>query len=378
MPMNSSVRNRLSRMEPEVTAPTVAPVAPGDHTFDDPSDPRITPVVAPVVASSEPVVAPSDQVVAPTDALPELRYEYQPTDIAGAKLGGKQVIVYHTPDELAQKLTAQNIELVRKLREVTRKQTLGIADDTPLPDDAQRFESFVEFKPRELSTEERFNLSQDLNDPSKSLEAIDTMFEASVGMKPDVLRQTLNNQQLLMLQLTAKSNYDIFEKQTPEFYPCAENKQVLTAWMFKKKLNPTVAMFNLAFSTLKGAGLLLDSPIVREVTPAPVPSAPTVGPTAPAPSTEPKVSPVPVATESRITPVEQPQTKRQVRVPSGLNSSNASDSTTSGVTTDITLDDIDNMPSEEYKKKLRNPAFAKLVNDLQRAADARKRAPVSA
>jgi hypothetical protein len=137
-------------------------------------------------------------------------------------------------------------------------------------------------------------------------------------------------------------------------------------------------MFNLAFSTLKGAGLLLDSPIVREVTPAPVPSAPTVGPTAPAPSTEPKVSPVPVATESRITPVEQPQTKRQVRVPSGLNSSNASDSTTSGVTTDITLDDIDNMPSEEYKKKLRNPAFAKLVNDLQRAADARKRAPVSA
>jgi hypothetical protein len=48
------------------------------------------------------------------------------------------------------------------------------------------------------------------------------------------------------------------------------------------------------------------------------------------------------------------------------------------VTTDITLDDIDNMPSEEYKKKLRNPAFAKLVNDLQRAADARKRAPVSA
>jgi hypothetical protein len=204
------------------------------------------------------------------------------------------------------------------------------------------------------------------------------MFEASVGMKPDVLRQTLNNQQLLMFQLTAKSNYDIFEKQTPEFYPCAENKQVLTAWMFKKKLNPTVAMFNLAFSTLKGAGLLLDSPIVREVTPAPVPSVPTVGPTAPAPSTEPKVSPVPVATESRITPVEQPQTKRQVRVPSGLNSSNASDSTTSGVTTDITLDDIDNMPSEEYKKKLRNPAFAKLVNDLQRAADARKRAPVSA
>jgi len=324
--------------------------------------------------TAEPVIEP----IAPAPVeLPELRYEYQPTDTLDRPLGGKQVIKYRTPDELAKKLTDQNIELVRKLREVTRKQVLGIGDDTPIPTDAQQFESVAEFAPRELSAEERFNLSQDLNDPSKSVEAMDTLLESRLGMKLDRVRDTLNNQQLLVLQLMAKANYETFEKNTPEFYPCAENKKVLTDWMFKKRLKPTVEMFNTAFSTLKGAGLLLDSPIVREVIPTPAAPVPIAAPAAPVVNTVPKPQ-EPVATESRITPVEQPQTKRQVRVPSGLNSSNASDSTTSGVTTDITLDDIDNMPSEEYKKKLRNPAFAKLVNDLQRAADARKRAPVSA
>lgn len=357
MPMNRSVRSTIYK-EPEV--PAVVPVA--DPTLSDPSDPRLA-AAAPVAA-----VAPE-----PAPELPELRYEYQPTDALGRPLGGKQVIKYHTPDELPQKLVEQNVELVRKLREVTRKQTLGIEDDMKVPDDAQRFESFEEFTPRELSTEERFNLSQDLNDPAKSVEAMDTLLEARLGMKLEKVRGTLNGQQLLLLQLMAKSNYDTFEKQTPEFYPCSENKQVLTDWMFKKRLQPTVAMFNVAFSTLKGAGLLLDSPIVREVTPA-VQSVSTVVPTAPAVSTEPKISQVPVVTESRITPVEQPQIKRQVRVPSGLNSTVSSDSSSFGVTADITLEDIEKMPSDVYKKNLRNPAFAKLVNDLERQASTRRAA----
>jgi hypothetical protein len=229
----------------------------------------------------------------------------------------------------------------------------------------------AEFTPRELSAEERFNLSQDLNDPSKSVEAMDTLLESRLGMKLDRVRDTLNNQQLLVLQLMAKANYETFEKNTPEFYPCAENKKVLTDWMFKKRLKPTVEMFNTAFSTLKGAGLLLDSPIVREVIPTPAAPVPTAAPAAPVVNTVPKPQ-EPVATESRITPVEQPQAKRQVRVPSGLNSSITSDSSPSGPTAAVTLADIEAMPSDVYKKNLRNPAFAKLVNDLERQASTRR------
>jgi hypothetical protein len=145
--------------------------------------------------------------------------------------------------------------------------------------------------------------------------------------------------------------------------------------MVKKGLAPTVTNFNLAFSTLKEAGLLLDNPIVREVTPAPEvpPVPPVVLAPSPAESTEPKIPQAPAVPESRITPAEQPQAKRQVKVPSGLNSSNASDSiSSSGVTANITLSDIDDMPSEVYRKKLKDPAFRKLVDDLEKQAATRR------
>jgi len=63
---------------------------------------------------------------------PELRYEYQPTDAEGRSIGGKQVILYRTPDELAEKLRDQNISLVRKLRQVTKEARLGRGEDSIL------------------------------------------------------------------------------------------------------------------------------------------------------------------------------------------------------------------------------------------------------
>jgi len=371
--MNKPVRARHA--VPEVPVP-----APVDRTLDDPSDPTLDdasdPKLVEVVPAVEPVVEPAaEPAPEPAVELPELRYEYQPTDTLGRALGGKQVIKYHTPDELPDKLRDQNIELVRKLREVTRKQTLGITDDVKVPDEALRFESFVELTPRELSAEERFNLSQDLNDPAKAVEAINELFKANIGASPDELRKMINTQQLTLAQMQAKSYYDLFEKQCTEFCPCAENKQILTDWMVKKGLAPTVTNFNLAFSTLKEAGLLLDNPIVREVTPAPEvpPVPPVVLAPSPAESTEPKIPQAPAVPESRITPAEQPQAKRQVKVPSGLNSSNASDSiSSSGVTANITLSDIDDMPSEVYRKKLKDPAFRKLVDDLEKQAATRR------
>ena len=93
---------------PKETAPAdVAPVV----LEDDPSMASVAPVapteVSVAVAPVGPVVP-----VAPV----ELRYEYQPTDEHGRPLGGKQVIKYTTPDELASKLVGQNTQLVRRLR----------------------------------------------------------------------------------------------------------------------------------------------------------------------------------------------------------------------------------------------------------------------
>jgi len=152
---------------------------------------------------------PIEVIEAPPE-LPELRFEYQPRDAAGRPMGGKQVIIYKTQEELNQKLVAQNEEILRKLREVTREQRLGIKPNENIPDDAERFDDSVEFKPRELSADERFQISQDLNDPEKFVDARDRLLESAVGVSPKKLTDTLNSQQLYIMQLRARDNYLAF------------------------------------------------------------------------------------------------------------------------------------------------------------------------
>lgn len=314
----------------------------------------------PEVPEDDPTMAPAPVAVVPEPppAPVEKRFEYQSVDEQNRPIGGKQVIVYTDEEDLKRKYAAKEQNLVRQLREVTRKQRLGIVDGVaPIPQDAE-FSNIPEFAPRELSAEERFQLSQDINDPAKSVDAVNTLIEASVGMSSQKLRDTLGATQLLTLQLTAKANYDIFERSAADFYPCADNKQVLTDWMFKNGLAPTVKNFKLAQSTLSEAGLLVDSPIVREVPPA----APVV-----APSTEPN-SQVPAVPESRIVPVEQPQTKRQVPVSSGLSESNSSSSSSPATPSVIsaTLADIENMSAEKYKKWLKDPANKDIIAEMNK------------
>jgi hypothetical protein len=333
---------------PKETASEVAPVVPED----DPSMASVAPVapteVSVAVAPVVPVVP-----VAPV----ELRYEYQPTDEHGRPLGGKQVIKYTTPDELASKLVEQNTQLVRRLREVTRKQRLGITDNEEVTAEAE-FISVPEFNPRELSPEERFQLSQDINDPAKSVDAINTLIEASVGMSAAKLRETTANNTFTLQQLTAKSNYDTFEKSAADFYPCAENKQTLIDWMVKTGLQPSIANFQKAQSTLSKAGLLVDRPIVQEVVP--------VAPVAPAQVPN---SQAPAVPESRIALAEQPQIKRQVKVSSGLNEANSSTTNSAAIAApmiSVTLADIEKMPADQYKRWLRDPANKAVIEEINR------------
>lgn len=304
---------------------------------------------------AEPVVPPAPVVI------PELRYEYQPTDAEGRALGGKQVIKYRTTDELAEKLRDQNIELVRKLREVTRKQRLGIVEDDDVPADADRLPSF-EFRKKVLTPEDRYSISQDLNDPSKFDEASGRLFEAQTGATPTEFITAMNEQQLKTNMLLARQNASIFFEQHPEFSVCEPNVSVLCDWMTKKGLQPTVKNFEIAQVKLTEAGLLLSTP-PREVIPTPavvIPVPEVVPPQAPA---------VPV---TRISDEEQNAT-RQARIPSGLNSRVASNSGLAPETGKLTLAQVDRMSGDEYKKRiLSDPSFSTQVNDLYAAAAAKR------
>jgi hypothetical protein len=91
---------------------------------------------------------------------------------------------------------------------------------------------------------------------------------------------------------------------------------------------------------------------------------------------EPESKPqTPAAAAPGLGTVEPPQAKRHSHVPSGLNASVAS-AAGPNVPVDghsVTLADIDKLPSDVYRAKLKDPKFVALVNRLESEA-AQKRA----
>ena len=290
-------------------------------------------------------------------------YKYQPTDEEGRPIGGAQVIKYTTQDELVQKLQDHNILLVRKLREQTKKVRLGIDEREEMPEDIQRADGFVQFTPRELSDEERYDIARRLTDPTTSSQATQELIEASVGAPLDAIGKTLQSTQQEVLGLRAKLEANSFVADNPEYYRCQENFEAITSWMVRYDLAPVKSNFQKAYDTLRSQGLLIEgaAPVV------PVPVVETI--------IEQVIEEIPVV------PAEQVQVVQR-RVPSGLTRESASDSgTTVTLGTDITyklngqvltgLAAVAAMPGEEYKRRLNHErGFAKLVDKLE--AEARK------
>jgi hypothetical protein len=313
-----------------------------------------------------PTPAPTPVVAAPVAELPDQRYEYQPMDADGRPLGGKQVIIYKTPDELTTKLVKQNELILRQLRKVSREKALGVEE--AVPDTAERFQNVPEFKSRDLTPDERFTIARELVNPETTASATDKLIESVFGQKPSVVANTLNEVQRSLIQNRAVENYIDFVNSGSGYVDSPENREIVTRWMGKRNLAPTVANFKLAQDTLSGAGLLKEAPDVQQVS-----LVPTAAPAAvvPVELEVPNPQALPATTPGLGTQ-PQAQAKRQSHVPSGLNESISSAS--SGVTTpgvggsSITLRDIDRMTSEQYRAALRDPEFQKTVNRLEAEA----------
>jgi hypothetical protein len=333
------------------------------------------PESAPAVLENDPTgVTPAKSAPTPdSKVLPELRYEYQPKDPAtGRPVGGKQVIKYRTEQELREKLVEQNTLILLQLRKVTREKELGTAE--PEVDDAEKFENVVEFKPRDLSADERFTLSQKLQNPETAADARDLLIESAFGVKPSVLAQTLNDQQKFMIQQRAVENFLQFVNSGVGYYDTPANREAITTWMVRKNYAPTITNFNRAYQHLAAqVGLLETAPEVHQeiVPPAPAPVvAPAVVPVEQAPKPQ-----EPVVTNPGLGSEPQQQAKRHSHVPSALNPSVASTAGDSPVTGNaVTLADIDRLPADVYKAKMKDPAFRKLVDQLEDDAAKKRRA----
>ncbi len=303
-------------------------------------------------------------------------YTYQPTDEEGRPIGGKQVIKYTTQEELVDQLRTQNTLLIRKLRQETKKSRLGLGpdDNDQIAENAQRFSSPLEFNPRELSDDERYDISRRLMDPTTSADAASALVEARLGAPLDQIGKTMQSIQQDNINLRAKVEANAFVAENPEYYKCSENFEALASWIVRYELAPVKDNFQKAYDTLKAQGILINGP--ADVAPVLAPVVPVV---------EPVIPPV-------IPPVVPPAV---ARIPSGLTREEASDSGSvvkpgsditysyevvlggtkdSPIKKSVTLTGlaaINAMPSEEYGRRLRTDReFGKKVAQLE--AEARK------
>jgi hypothetical protein len=320
-----------------------------------------------VIEVIEQVVPVEVPVVEVIPELPELKYEFQPEDENGGPIGGLHVIKYRTHEELATKLREQNVLLIRKLRSETRKNRMGIVDNETIPEEAPRFPTPIEFKPRELTNDERYDISRKLLDPTTALEATSTLLEASIGGSLKQFGETIRDVQQDNIRLRAKVEADSFVADNPTYFKCKENWEAMTSWMLRYDLAPVKSNFQKAYDTLKLHDAIVEAPTRHE----PVPVV---------------VEPVAVVPVEVIipTPVTEPIA---VRVATGLTRASASDVGTSpragsdivyelrqpdGSKTVLTgLAALNAMPSDDYKRLLlTDPTFGKKVDKLE--ADARK------
>ena len=326
--------------------------------------------VTPEVEAIEPVVT-----VEPVAPVLEVKWhEYQPVDEHNRPVGGKQRFSYTSMEELVQKLEKAHSNSILGMREAKRKARLGTPEVDSLPDELERLPQTIQFHEKHLSTEERYAISQDMNDPEKFESARDRLLESSLGVPPAQLRESLNQTQQQTQQIIARQNAEVWLERHPEFYGCSENINTICEWMTKTGLYPSIRNFEFAQAKMEEAGLLLSSPIVREVLPVPVVE---VQPQSQAVVLEPvRINEVPVPQSSAAISTEK-RTQSQSHIPSGLNNRIApigGGLNTPSATDAMTLRDVEAMPSDEYKKRIMtDPEFVKRVNELEAARPPRPR-----
>jgi hypothetical protein len=245
-----------------------------------------------------------------TTTAEKKRYEYQPKDDEGRNLGRPQVILYDTQEELIDKLTEQNKSVIKEMRNLKKNNRLGILEKETIPDTAPRFAPPVEFKPTELSVDDRITLARDLTDPLKMEAAFDRLTAAKFGAPVEKIREAITSTQKTLTDSQVRQEVAYFLNNTPEYYACKENFDTIYNWMVRYELEPSREHFAMAFARLSEAGILLQAGGVAQEQPAIQPVIVQEGPDTiviapPAPVEEPVVVPPAPAAEEEEQPAYQ-------------------------------------------------------------------------
>lgn len=196
-----------------------------------------------------------------------------------------------------------------------------------------------EVKSRVLSADERFKISQDLQDPAKAPEAVRTVVEAAVGTDLASVAERLQGDDEETEAQRIESECIKFAKATPEFFQCRHNAQTIVEWLTVKGKPITQNNCAIAFEHLNAIGLMVQRPTAE---------------------------PTPQADKSEL-PEPTVTTRPRAAISStGIRSGDSGPTPAPRTPAPkYTLEELERMPESVYRAKLTGePGFAKFVDEL--------------
>lgn len=187
---------------------TEAPVAQVSEVVEAPI------VVTPV---TPPVVAPVEEEVSSDTRIKKVKGGWEATvDLEDGS--GKQVYKAKTKDELIVKLLDAQTHATKKIQNQEQERRLLIASE---PADVD--EPTTRFKPRALTADEQWQISNDLGDPAKAVKALDMYIETRLGGPIDQVISKITEVNNDLEYRRARNEAMAFVSETPEFYASPDN-----------------------------------------------------------------------------------------------------------------------------------------------------------
>jgi len=295
----------------------------------------------------------------------KFKYSYTPIDKAGKPIGSPQVFYYTDQKDLLAQITQGHMNMMRVFREQQLQNKIDSAT-AGLDPALRNWKPPVILQPRSLTADESYTV-QKMRDEGRIQEAAAYEQKILLGGTPAEIAASQNALTESAFKNAVMAALSSFITSTPTYCRTNNNSQRIVAFVHQQKLNPAdPRSYSLAYETLKEY-------METEVPATDVSNAVSNADEQPV-----------QAAQSAVPPAIQPAT---YRMPStGLTRSDAPDYRTSAAPrapgrpgqkqviklADITIEWIERLPSEQYKKLLQtNPGFANRVDQLYAERSAR-------
>lgn len=242
-------------VDESLEAEIIAGSAPVVETVVEEVVETVVPSPAPVIATAVEDDEPGDPNLVKTSA----GWEYR-VDLGDGS--GVQVFKGKTQKQVIAALGKAQVNASKKIRQQEQEKRLLIANEPAEVEEPQ-----TRFKPRALTAEEQWEISQNLGDPSKASKALDKYFEIRVGGSIEQVIEKITSHDDDLEFRRARNEALAFIRETPEFYNSENNSVTLASYVEKQGWASTKRNLRKAFVILTDDNKLEQRPSEQVLTP---------------------------------------------------------------------------------------------------------------